>query len=96
MPMVMIDFPYGFHMPTLYVENVPKDLYEGLRARAKEKRRSMAAELIAILEEQMPSEEALKKRRQAYERLIRNRPLMSLGTNPMPSAEELIREDRER
>jgi len=36
-------------MPTLYVENVPKDLYEALRARARKNRNSIAAEVIEML-----------------------------------------------
>ena len=32
-------------MPTLYVENVPKELYEALRKRARNQRRSIAAEM---------------------------------------------------
>jgi plasmid stability protein len=33
-------------MATLYVENVPDDLYEALRNRARSQRRSIAAEVI--------------------------------------------------
>jgi plasmid stability protein len=36
-------------MPTLYVRNVPFDLYEALRKRAKQNGRSIAAEVIALL-----------------------------------------------
>ena len=32
-------------MATLYVENVPDELYEAIRARAKQKRKSIAAEV---------------------------------------------------
>ena len=42
-------------MATLYVENVPDDLYEALRSRAKARRRSIAAEVLALLEENIPT-----------------------------------------
>ena len=42
-------------MPTLYVENVPKDLYEALRARARKNRSSIAAEVIELLEQFVPN-----------------------------------------
>ena len=41
-------------MPTLYVENVPDELYQALKQRAKRERRSMAAEVIRILELNVP------------------------------------------
>ena len=36
-------------MATLNIKNVPDRLYEGLRARAKEQRRSVAQEVIHLL-----------------------------------------------
>ena len=50
-------------MATLYVENIPKDLYEALRGRAKARRRSIAAEVLALLEENIPTQKELKARR---------------------------------
>ena len=50
-------------MPTLYVENVPKDLYEALRARARKNRSSIAAEVIALLKETVPTAAELERRR---------------------------------
>src|SRR5436309_2816208 len=49
-------------MPTLYVENVPKDVYDALRARAKSHRRSIAAEVLSLLEQNIPTEKELKAR----------------------------------
>jgi plasmid stability protein len=83
-------------MATLYVENVPDDLYEALRARAKQQRTSIASEVISLLETFVPTEADLKKRREfgAYvRRLQKNKPLTP---GPFPSAEDMIREDRER
>ena len=49
-------------MPTLYVENVPPELYEALRLRASERRRSISAEVIALLEENVPTTKELASR----------------------------------
>jgi plasmid stability protein len=81
-------------MPTLYVENVPKDLYEALRARAKSRRRSMAAEVLALLEENIPTEKELKARQALLRRIERMRSRKPSSSGPFPSTEELQREDR--
>ncbi len=52
-------------MPTLYVENVPKDLYEALRARARKRRTSIAAEVISLLKDAVPTATELKRRRRS-------------------------------
>ena len=51
-------------MATLYVENIPDDLYEALRSRAKARRRSIAAEVLALLEENVPTARELKARQE--------------------------------
>lgn len=83
-------------MPTLYVENVPEDLYAALRARAQEHRRSMAAEVLDLLNASVPTEAELERRRKFWEiaEWVRSQPSPSPG--PFPSTEEMIREDRER
>ena len=83
-------------MPTLYVEKVPKDLYEALRARARKKRSSIAAEVIELLKETVPTQAELKRRRQLYRDLAEIRNHKPAGPGPFPSTEEVIREDRER
>jgi plasmid stability protein len=83
-------------MPTLYVENVPKDLYEALRARARKNRSSIAAEVIALLKDGVPTAAELRRRRQLYEDLAEMRSHTPAGPGPFPSTEEMIREDRER
>jgi plasmid stability protein len=82
-------------MPTLYVENVPKDLYDGLRKRARQNRKSIAAEVISLLDTHIPTVETLKKRRRAYEQLEQIRNSMPID-GPFPTAGEMVREDRER
>ncbi|MFY9560915.1 MAG: hypothetical protein WAQ52_11835 [Terriglobales bacterium] len=83
-------------MPTLYVENVPKDLYEALRAQARKNRTSIAAEVIALLKDTVPTAAELKRRRQLYADLAKLRSHRPPGPGPFPTAEEMIREDRER
>jgi hypothetical protein len=83
-------------MPTLYVENVPRELYEALRKRAKERRRSISAEVLALLEENIPTAADLKARQEFVQRVERMRTRKRLVAGPFPSTEEMIREDRER
>jgi plasmid stability protein len=83
-------------MATLYVENVPDEVYKALRRRARENRKSMAAEVIALLKQFIPTEEELKRRRRAFDELAKLRAMPPLTPGPFPSAEEMIREDRER
>lgn len=81
-------------MPTLYVENVPRDLYEAIRKRAKSGRSSIAAEVIAVLAQNFPTEKELRRRRawvQKLKQLDATIPPLS-GTGP--SSDEMIREDR--
>jgi plasmid stability protein len=83
-------------MATLYVENVPDDVYRALRKRARANRKSIAAEVIAMLRQCVPTEAELKRRREFYDRLAELRARPPLTPGPFPSAEEMIREDRER
>jgi len=83
-------------MATLYVENVPDDVYKALRARARKNHKSIAAEVISLLKQNVPTEEELKRRREFYDRLAELRAKPPLTPGPFPSAEEMIREDRER
>jgi plasmid stability protein len=83
-------------MPTLYVENVPHELYEALRNQARQHRRSIAAEVLSLLEEAIPTAQELKSRREflrQVERLGRQRPR---SAGPFPSSEEMQSEDRAR
>jgi plasmid stability protein len=82
-------------MPTLYVENVPDDLYDALRRRAKENRRSIAAEVLSLLESTVPTKKELERRRAIFDRIQRLNSRAHPG-KVFPSTEEMIREDRER
>jgi plasmid stability protein len=81
-------------MATLYVESVPDDLYGALRERAKQHRKSISAEVLALLEEMIPTASELARRREVLKRArqISRRPSVSSG--PFQSAEEMQREDR--
>lgn len=85
-------------MATLYVENVPNDLYEALRNRAKAHRRSIAAEVVELLQQNVPTEQELKARHEWVQKLIEMREKRSTfgRGRKFPSTEEMIREDRER
>jgi plasmid stability protein len=83
-------------MATLYVENVPDDLYKALRKRARENRSSISAEVIKLLQQFVPTEEELARRAEALRFALRAQSRRPLRRGPFPSAEEMIREDRER
>jgi len=83
-------------MATLYVENVPDDVYRALRKRARVRNKSIAAEVISLLKENVPTEAELRRRQKAFDELAKLRARPPLGPGPFPSSEEMIREDRER
>ncbi len=56
-------------MAMLYVENVPEEIYKALRKRARANRKSIAAEVISLLEQNIPTEAELKRRREFYDRM---------------------------
>ncbi len=82
-------------MPTLYVENVPDELYDALRSQAKENRRSIAAEVLSLLEDNVPTKSELKSRKEFlnYVKRIQSR---KPSRRSFPSTEEMLREDRAR
>jgi plasmid stability protein len=82
-------------MATLYVENVPDGLYDALRRRAKENRRSIAAEVLLLLEQNLPTEADLRSRRQ-FLRFVERVQSRKRLRRSFPSTEEMIREDRAR
>jgi hypothetical protein len=83
-------------MPALYVENIPDDLYRALRKRARDNRKSIAAEVISLIERNIPTAKELQRRREFYERMSRLRSRHSGTGGSFPAAEEMIREDRDR
>ncbi|MCW5976910.1 MAG: hypothetical protein KIT09_02475 [Bryobacteraceae bacterium] len=83
-------------MPTLYVENVPDDLYAALRARARQNRKSIAAEVIELLIENIPTANELARRKRLVNRARQLRSGTPPSGGPFLSAEEMQREDRGR
>ena len=83
-------------MPTLYVENFPADLYKELRARARGHRRSLAAEVISVMEETVPTQTEMRRRKRLLREALRLRSRKPLSHGPFPSTEEMVREDRAR
>jgi plasmid stability protein len=83
-------------MPTLYVENVPDELYEALRERARQHRKSIAAEVLTLLEENIPTAKELAQRRAFLQRVRKVRARRSSSPGPFPASEEIQREDRSR
>jgi hypothetical protein len=56
----------------------------------------MAAEVISLLQQFVPTEAELKRRRKVIDELAKLRARVPLTRGPFPSAEEMIREDRDR
>jgi plasmid stability protein len=83
-------------MATLYVENIPEDLYRALRERARQHRKSIAAEILTLLEENIPTTAELKKRQTIFKQLERIRASSAPGHPPFATTEQMQAEDRER
>jgi hypothetical protein len=66
------------------------------RAGPRQPQIDSCADVISMLEQKIPTEEELKRRREACGRLAELRAQPPLTPGPFPSAEEMIREDRER
>ena len=81
-------------MPTLYVRDVPSELYERLRREAVSARRSLSAETIELLRRSLfiRTGVSLEQLLQDADRIRANHN-RSAGS---PTAAELIREDRDR
>ncbi len=83
-------------MATLYVENIPDDLYEALRNQARDHRKSLAGEVLSLLEENIPTAAELRRRRQFLSRVRRIRSPKRSVDGGFPTAEGMQRQDRER
>jgi plasmid stability protein len=81
-------------MTTLCIRNIPKDLHAAIRREAKKNFRSMSAEVFLVLKHHFPTAKELRKRREWFKKLQKIHARKVVGN--APSAEELIREDRER
>lgn len=79
-------------VPTLYIRNVPEEVYEGLRERARERGSSMNSEAIEILDE------ALRLKRRTWDEVMASLEALSkeIDFGPhWPAPEDIIRADRD-
>ena len=83
-------------MPTLYVENVPEEIYDALRARGQANGKSISAEVLSLLAENVATPSELARRRKLVNRARKLRSQKSPGPGPFASAEQMQREDRSR
>ena len=83
-------------MPTLYVGNVPDDLYDALRQTARQHGRSIAEEVRSLLEQTVVTPAELKSRREFLRRAERLRSKAPISAESFPSTEQMQREDRRR
>jgi plasmid stability protein len=82
-------------MPNVMVRNIPTELYKRLQERARSRRRSLNAEILAILSDddgwalrRLETAAAIPRLRRIRERLARKYP-------NQPDSVDLIREDRD-
>ena len=80
-------------MPTLFVRDVPPELYESLRDRARREGRSINAETIALLRRALLTARD-EPPLDVLERLRRSREEFPISPEA-PPPEQLIREDRD-
>jgi plasmid stability protein len=83
-------------MATLYVENIPDALYEALRNRARRHRKSIAAEVLSLLEDNVVTAEELKRRREFFNSVRKMQARGPRTTRSLPTTEEMQRGDRAR
>jgi plasmid stability protein len=81
-------------MATLRVENIPDDLYSALRKQAKLRGRSIAQEVVSLLEVHVPTSGEQRRRDLLLQKALRG----TAGPDSAhpTSTEETLREDRTR
>jgi len=80
-------------MPTLHVRNVPEDLYELIRTRAQEERRSITAEVIQLLRRALSDTD--ENQAEVLKRIQRRRFFRPADTDA-PDSMTMLRQDRSR
>jgi antitoxin FitA len=83
-------------MPTLYVENIPKELYDALRNEARQHRKSISAEVMSILEEHIVTPAELKSRKRFFQETRQLRARAHAAAGASPSSEDMLHADRSR
>jgi len=79
-------------MPALTLKDLPSELHQKLKAGAEERRMSLNAYAIAVLEDHESERDRRRRMRENRDRLER----FVASMPEVPAPEELIREDRER
>ncbi|MCC6159010.1 MAG: Arc family DNA-binding protein [Deltaproteobacteria bacterium] len=82
-------------MATIHARNVPDHLYDWLKKSAKSNDRSIAAEVVRIVQEAREQSAERERIRKALAR-IRANVLKEIRPVGMPNAVDLLREDRDR
>jgi len=82
-------------MPTLYVRNFPEDLYRKVRSLAAKRRRSMAAEVVVLVENALEGEAIRERRSETLRNIVERRKTQKPAAGDADSL-TLLREDRSR
>lgn len=77
-------------MATLYVRNVPDELYERLKKNAEDRKSSISAEALRLLQESLQIDRAAIRR---FVERVEASPLRARPGAPTPA--EIIRQDRD-
>ena len=80
-------------MPSLQVRDLPKPIYDKLRALAEKERRSMAQQAVMLLEQALLAQEDHKKRRKELMSRMMN---LDIKLEKSLDLTQIVREDRER
>ena len=80
-------------MSTLHVRNVPETLYESIRRLARASSRSLSAEVVELLDQAVTDVQQRLRMKELLADMKRSRIRPPAGA---PTAERLIREDRDR
>ncbi|MBM4030539.1 MAG: hypothetical protein FJ291_02000 [Planctomycetes bacterium] len=80
-------------MSTLHVRNVPEPLYGNIRRLAQASSRSLSAEVVELLDQAVSEAEQRLRMKELLSEMKANRIRPPAGA---PTAEQLIREDRDR
>jgi len=83
-------------MATLQIENVPEELLEAIEARANKDKTSIEAAVLSVLSTMFPTKAQLAVRQERMRQFLELQKTKSPGEGPFLSAEEMIREDRDR
>ena len=88
-------------MPTLYVRNVPEDLYQKLQELAASQHRSISAQVLTILEQALSpqTQQAKSETTKPITEILaesRRRRRVNPSDFGLPDSTTLIREDRDR